>query len=225
MNAVLIDDLRRRAAKHHALSDPTRLSIVDLLSWGDLTATELQKLLEVPSNLLAHHLKVLDAEGMIVRQRSEADKRRSYVHLLRSAVDGIHLGRTRAVNRVVFVCSANSARSQLAVALWQCASDVPAASAGTHPAATIATGAIDSAARHGMSLGSAYPQQLDDVVQDEDFVITVCDSAHEELSGFGDLHWSVPDPVRVGTAHAFDCAYEELTQRVADLAPRLTAPD
>jgi ArsR family transcriptional regulator, arsenate/arsenite/antimonite-responsive transcriptional repressor / arsenate reductase (thioredoxin) len=49
----------------------------------------------------------------------------------------------------------------------------------------------------------------------------VCDLAHEELGDRADLHWSVPDPARTGTPAAFDAAYEELTRRVSDLAPRL----
>ena len=57
----------------------------------------------------------------------------------------------------------------------------------------------------------------------DDYVITVCDTAHEELAGVPSLHWSVPDPVRIGTRAAFDAAYDELARRVDDLAPRLTA--
>ncbi|MBK4348261.1 arsenate reductase/protein-tyrosine-phosphatase family protein [Lacisediminihabitans changchengi] len=222
MNAEWIAELQRRAAKHAALSDPTRLSIVDLLLFGDQTPSELRHVLELPSNLVAHHLKVLEAEGMVIRTRSEADQRRNYVHLVRATLDGIHVGRPRAVSRVVFVCTANSARSQLAAALWSQASTIPTASAGTHPAAHIAPGAIDTADRHGMTLTAASPRQLDDVIAAHDFVITVCDNAHEELDSVGDLHWSVPDPVRAGSVDAFDAAFDELSKRVTDLAPLLT---
>jgi protein-tyrosine-phosphatase/DNA-binding transcriptional ArsR family regulator len=221
MNTELRQDLAARAAKHAALADPTRLAIVDLLDLGDLTSTELHNVLEIPSNLLAHHLGVLEGEGMLTRTRSEADRRRNYLHLFRGAVEGMYIGRTRSVNRVLFVCTANSARSQLAAALWHRTSDIPTASAGTHPAERIAPGAVGTAERHGTPLTLTRPQQLDDVIADNDFIITVCDSAHEELHDFGDLHWSVPDPVRAGTAEAFDLAYEELSQRVSDLAPRL----
>lgn len=61
----------------------------------------------------------------------------------------------------------------------------------------------------------------------------MCDAAHEEflptegrpgggahLAGVS--HWSVPDPVAVGTNAAFDAAYDDIAGRVADLAPRLT---
>ena len=40
----------------------------------------------------------------------------------------------------------------------------------------------------------------------------------------GNLHWSIPDPVRTGTDDAFDSAYDELERRITELAPRLTAP-
>ena len=52
---------------------------------------------------------------------------------------------------------------------------------------------------------------------------TVCDNAHEELGVTGHLHWSIPDPVRIGTDDAFDTAYDELERRIAELAPRLAA--
>lgn len=56
-----------------------------------------------------------------------------------------------------------------------------------------------------------------------DFVVTVCDNAHEELGVNAHLHWSIPDPVRVGTDDAFDTAYDELERRITELAPRLAA--
>ena len=42
--------------------------------------------------------------------------------------------------------------------------------------------------------------------------------AHEELGRLSQLHWSIPDPVRVGTTPAFDTAYEEIENRVTELA-------
>jgi protein-tyrosine-phosphatase len=126
-------------------------------------------------------------------------------------------------HRVVFVCTANSARSQLAAALWQQNSDIPATSAGTHPADRIDPGAVKAAARHHMTFAVAKPQSLATVLRDEDFVITVCDSAHEELDRADAVHWSVPDPVLLGTAAAFDAAYDDIARRVIELAPRLVA--
>ncbi|WP_308465339.1 arsenate reductase/protein-tyrosine-phosphatase family protein [Rathayibacter soli] len=223
MEHEAIDKLERRAAKHAALADPARLRIVDLLTLGDVSPGDLQATLRMPSNLVAHHLKVLEGEGLIVRRRSEADRRRSYVHLVPDALVGIAPDAAESVKRVVFVCTANSARSQLAAVLWHGASAIPAASAGMHPAERVAPGALAAAQRHHLSLRAARPRSIADVLTDDDFIITVCDHAHEELGDVGGLHWSVPDPVPVGTDAAFDTALEELASRVEHLAPRLSA--
>jgi DNA-binding transcriptional ArsR family regulator len=114
MNIEALSELQRRAAKHAALSDPARLLIVDTLSLGDASPSELQALLAMPSNLLAHHLRVLEHEGMVVRTRSEADRRRSYLRLVPAALDGLVPRADGTAARVVFVCTANAARSQLA---------------------------------------------------------------------------------------------------------------
>ncbi|MCR2692907.1 hypothetical protein NSP23_24515, partial [Salmonella enterica] len=82
-----------------------------------LSPTEIGVALGLPSNLVTHHLNVLESVGMVSRSRSEADKRRSYVHLAETALRGLTPGRVERADRVVFVCTANSARSQLAAAL------------------------------------------------------------------------------------------------------------
>ncbi|TDC52910.1 ArsR family transcriptional regulator [Jiangella ureilytica] len=215
--------LERRAAKHAALADPARLHIVDLLSLGDLSPSELQRRLDMPSNLLAHHLKALEAAGLLARGRSEADRRRSYVRLTADALDGLVPGAAGRARRVVFVCTANSARSQLAAALWKRASTIPVASAGTHPADRVDPGAVAAARRHRLPLRATRPQRLAEIAADGDYVITVCDHAHEELGDLGGLHWSIPDPVRAGTDDAFDATVTTLAGRVGELAPRLAA--
>ncbi|WP_448070658.1 arsenate reductase/protein-tyrosine-phosphatase family protein [Georgenia yuyongxinii] len=224
MNSERTDDLRRRAALHAALAEPARLQIVDTLSLGDASPSELAEALGMPSNLLAHHLKVLEREGVVGRARSEGDKRRSYVRLVPGALDDLATGKVRAVPRVLFVCTANSARSHLAAALWRQASEIPADSAGTHPAETIAPGAVDSARRHHLKLPGVRPQHVDGVRTDGDLIVTVCDRAHEELDFPVDVHWSIPDPIFAGTPEAFDHALEELGRRVDNLAPRLSLP-
>lgn len=123
----------------------------------------------------------------------------------------------------MFVCTANSARSQLAAALWSTRSSIPATSGGTHPTGRIDPGAVAAADRHTLALHDEAPRALTSVLTDSDFVVTVCDSAHEELGAIGHLHWSIPDPVRIGTDDAFDTAYDELERRIAELAPRLAA--
>jgi len=75
---------------------------------------------------------------------------------------------------------------------------------------------------------AALRAHVDDVVEAGDLVVAVCDSAHESLAtgaGSPRLHWSVPDPVRVGTDAAFEAAYADLAGRVDRLAHRTTTPD
>lgn len=216
-------DLRRRAALHAALADPARLRIVDTLTVGDAAPSELAAMLAMPSNLVAHHVKVLEAQGLVARTRSEGDRRRTYLRLVPDALQALSPPAMAAPRRVLFVCTANSARSQLAAALWHRASDLPAASGGTHPAERIAAGAVAAADRHRLPLGDVRPRQVDEVRADGDLVVTVCDLAHEQIGARADLHWSVPDPVRTGDDAAFDRALDELDRRVGSLAPRLAA--
>ncbi|PRA83322.1 helix-turn-helix domain-containing protein [Microbacterium sp. MYb66] len=220
MNSERIFSVEERARKHAALADPARLRMLDLLTFGDLSPTELREEIGVPSNLLAHHLNVLERERLITRGRSEGDGRRTYVRLVPDALTGLGSFAAAGARRVVFVCSANSARSQLARALWASVSDVPVDSAGTHPADQIAPGAAAVAARHGLDLAGVIPRLVDETIRDDDFIITVCDRAHEEYPG-GTVHWSVPDPVLVGTDAAFEIAFVDLERRISQLAPRI----
>jgi protein-tyrosine-phosphatase len=222
MNIERTTELELRAKVHAALGDVTRLQIVDLLTVGDVSASEVGAALGVPSNLLAHHLKVLEQTHLVVRRRSEGDGRRSYLSLGPAAdpemTGGSILG---SPSRVVFVCTANTARSHLAAALWRQASPIAAISAGTHPGERIHPGAVKTAGRHHLPVPDVAPQLLDGMQRKGDLVITVCDRAHEELGGIGWAHWSVLDPVSDGTKAAFDAAYHDLASRVAALAPRL----
>ncbi len=223
MNTEPRSELERRAAVHAALAEPARLRIVDTLTLGDASPSELAAMLKMPSNLLAHHLRALESVGLVTRTRSEGDRRRSYLRLVPGPLEGIAASDARVVQRVLFVCTANSARSHLAAALWRRASDVPVASAGTHPAERIDPAAIAAAERHRLPLRRLRPRRLEQIRADGDLIITVCDLAHEELGELADLHWSVPDPVRTGGDSAFDHALDELERRVSDLAPHLTA--
>ncbi|MBO1267575.1 metalloregulator ArsR/SmtB family transcription factor [Arthrobacter cavernae] len=223
MSIEQMDSFQARAAKHAALADPARLRIVDLLTLGDLSPTELQAELGMPSNLLSHHLRTLEDAGLATRRRSEADRRRSYFRLADGALEGLVPGREHAARRILFVCTRNSARSQLAAALWRQVSEIPSTSAGTHPAERIAQGAVDVARRHDLDLEGLAPRQLGEVVTERDFIITVCDNAHEELPGLRGIHWSIPDPLRLNTEEAFEGAFADISHRVHDLAPRLRA--
>ena len=158
--------LERRAAVHAALGDPVRLRIVDTLTTSDASPSELSTMLAMPSNLLAHHLKVLQSAGLIVRRQSEGDHRRSYLRLVPGGLDLLVAGPLRLPARVLFVCTANSARSHLAAALWRRASAVPVASAGTHPASRIDPGALAAAARHRLPMRVRRPRRLEEVLAD-----------------------------------------------------------
>jgi ArsR family transcriptional regulator, arsenate/arsenite/antimonite-responsive transcriptional repressor / arsenate reductase (thioredoxin) len=223
MKAELISGVTARAAVHAALADPARLQIIDTLGAGDTSPSELATMLAMPSNLVAHHLRVLEQAGLITRRRSDGDRRRTYLQLAPGALESLTRPAARSARRVLFVCTANSARSHLAAALWRRASNLPAASAGTHPAARIEPGAIAAAQRHRLPMRRLRPRHIGDVRQDGDLVITVCDLAHEELGRQAAVHWSVPDPVRAGDPIGFDVALAELSHRVERLAPRVTA--
>ena len=223
MNTELSCDLERRAAVHAALADPARLLITDTLADGDSSPSELAGMLAMPSNLLAHHLRVLEEAGLVSRHRSEGDRRRSYLCLVPGALDTLAGPPQRAARRVLFVCTATSARSHLAAALWRRASPVPAVSAGTRPAERIDPGAVDAAVRHHLRLPRLRPRHVSDLLGEGDFVVTVCDLAHEELGELAAVHWSVPDPVPAGDPGSFDAALAELAGRVGRFAPRLAA--
>ena len=122
----------------------------------------------------------------------------------------------------MFVCTHNSARSQLAAAIWNRRSEVPATSAGTKPAPQVHRGAVAAAKRLNLSMRAIKPRYLGDVLADDDLVIAVCDNAHEELPAeLPRIHWSISDPTRTAVAAAFDEAVGELTARIDHFAPNV----
>jgi ArsR family transcriptional regulator, arsenate/arsenite/antimonite-responsive transcriptional repressor / arsenate reductase (thioredoxin) len=226
MNAEWSAPLTARARVHAALGEPARLAIVDRLLLADASPAELGRELGIPSNLLAHHLTLLERAGLLSRTRSEADQRRTYLRLNPHALTGLVPAAVRTAPRVVFVCTQNSARSQLAAALWQRRSTLPVTSAGTQPAAHVHPGATAAARRHGLTLARARTRHLDQTLRPGDLVIAVCDNAHEHLGGQAQdrLHWAVPDPAPIGTPAAFDAALTDLSERIDRLAPLVHPP-
>jgi protein-tyrosine-phosphatase/DNA-binding transcriptional ArsR family regulator len=210
--------LADRAQRHAALGDATRLAVVDELATSDRSPIELQQRLGIPSNLLAHHLDVLEGVGLIARSRSTGDGRRRYVHLVFEALEGLTPGGRRAPCPAVFVCSRNSARSQLAAALWTRLTAEPADSAGTHPADRVHPGAVAAARRAGVDISEATPKLLTAEHREAPLVVTVCDRAHEELDAEQTwLHWSIPDPVQTPSRVSFDATVGELRSRITGL--------
>lgn len=220
-----LSELARRVQVHAALADPGRLTIVDRLLRADASPSELQAAVSMPSNLIAHHLRVLEGAGIVRRRRSDGDRRRTYIHLIPDALDAMVPVSTSQAERVVFVCTHNSARSQLAVAVWERRSSVPAASAGTHPAPEVHPRAVAAARRHQLPMRPQAPQRFDEVVSPTDLVIAVCDNAHEALpKDTRRIHWSIPDPARGTDDKAFDRALSDITHRIDQLAPTLHTP-
>lgn len=119
--------------------------------------------------------------------------------------------------RVLFLCTGNSARSQIAEALlnWKGKGRFVAESAGSRPAPRVNPHAIATLERHGLSWGGQPPRGLDAVADRRwDIVITVCDNAKESCPLFPGqpvtAHWGMPDPAEVtGDQAAIDRAFTE----------------
>lgn len=106
--------------------------------------------------------------------------------------------------RVLFVCTGNSARSQLAEAIlnWKGKGRFTASSAGSHPAERVNPYAIRELEDRGIPWSGSVPRGLGEVEkQPWDLVITVCDRAKESCPVFSAhptmAHWGLPDPAEV----------------------------
>ncbi len=209
-----------RARRHAALGDPHRLAVVDALRIGDRTSRELGSIVDIPSNLLAHHLEVLEKADLIERRPSEGDARRSYVVLRRATTAGLGAPPVEA-RAVLFVCTHNSARSLFAEAFFRQTSSTPVDSAGTDPTSRGHPHAVRVAAEMGIDLSAAVPKGYESIGHSPDIVVSVCDRARESETlppARRHIHWSIPDPVRVPKLATFRKAFSEIAERVEDLA-------
>lgn len=119
--------------------------------------------------------------------------------------------------RVLFLCTGNSARSQIAEALLQRKGrdDFEAASAGSDPAPEVHPLTLELLAEYGIDWSSRRPKGLNEVCGHEwDFVITVCDQARESCPSFPGqpvfAHWGMPDPAAaVGSLDERRRAFQE----------------
>ena len=126
--------------------------------------------------------------------------------------------------RVLFVCTGNSARSQMAEALLGQfgSSDFEVQSAGTEPTG-VNPFTVEVLAERGIDWSAATSKSVDLLDQSFDYVITVCDRARQSCPVFAgqhnSLHWGLDDPAEVdGTDDEKRAAFErtamELTQRL-----------
>lgn len=133
--------------------------------------------------------------------------------------------------RVLFLCTGNSARSQMAEAWLRHLSggQVGVSSAGTEPKGLHPL-AVQVMAERGIDLTGQRSKPVSEFQgQRFDWVVTVCDRAREScpvFPGARTLHWDLPDPAEVHGAQeavleAFRRTRDELERRVGDLLKRL----
>lgn len=132
--------------------------------------------------------------------------------------------------RVIFVCTGNSARSQMAEALLRRdgGSRFEVVSAGVHPK-PIHPLTVRALAGVGIDIGGATSKAIDGFLgQSFDYVITVCDRARASCpvfpGGAETLHWGIDDPAEAGGTEAerlaaFERALRELSGRIHAFIP------
>jgi protein-tyrosine-phosphatase/DNA-binding transcriptional ArsR family regulator len=225
--------------------DPLRWRLLSELARSDRRVGELVALVGQPQNAVSYHLGRLRAGGLVSMRRSSADGRDSYYRidlprcgqLLAAAGAALHPGLTAtpaspAVRRraspprvrVLFLCTGNSARSQIAEALLAHAAGerVEVASAGSHPKA-LHPNAVRVMRGYGIDLSGRRSKHLDEFTGHRfDYVITLCDKVREVCPEFpgrpAAIHWSIPDPAADGTGRASYPAFRAVT---ADLHTRI----
>jgi protein-tyrosine-phosphatase len=238
---------------------PLRWRLLGELARSDRTVLELTGLVGEPHNLVSYHLGKLRDARLVSAQRSSADRRDAYytVDLVRiggllSATGGaLHPGLRLTAPprgdagpdaiRVLFLCTGNSARSQMAEALARVRSGgvVEAYSAGSHPKPLHPNAIRVMRDEHGIDLSSQASKHLDVFsAQRFDRVISLCDRVREvcpEFPGHPEtIHWSVVNPAAgdaddAASYPAFQQTAAELEVRIgfllAALADRPSAPD
>jgi protein-tyrosine-phosphatase/DNA-binding transcriptional ArsR family regulator len=223
---------------------PLRWRLLAELARSDRRVGELCALAGRRQSLVSYHLRQLRDGGLVSMRRSAADGRDTYYvldlqrcgELLSSAGASLHpglapaprprAGRTPA--RVLFLCTGNSARSQIAEALAQRLSGgaVRAESAGSHPK-PLHPNAVRVMRDRGIDLAGRRSKHLDEFIgQRFDAVISLCDRVREVCPEFPGgptlIHWSIPDPAREPgsdeqTLPAFERIAAELYIRVGFL--------
>lgn len=226
------------------LGHEVRWQLLSLLAYSDYRVHEISARLSKPLNLISYHLRLLRNATIVQERRSSADGRDVYYsldlecfhRLYMSAAETMHPALADSQSqgaewtesdtavRVLFLCTHNSARSQMAEALLRHMGGgrVDVFSAGTevtrvHPLA------LDTLQRQGIETEGLHSKHLTDFLgQQFDYVITVCDRANESCPIFpGDperIHWSFPDPSAVSDPNeqriAFAQVFASLEKRI-----------
>jgi protein-tyrosine-phosphatase/DNA-binding transcriptional ArsR family regulator len=225
-----------------ALADESRLTIVRTLVVTNLRAGELVTLLGQPQNAVSYHLKQLRQLGLLRDRRSSADARDVYYSVDHARLQALYLAAGDVLHartpdtqpnagydqahpvRILFLCTHNSARSQIAEALARQlgGGQVEAFSAGNQPT-HLHPMTVETLHEIGIDPQGHTSKLMDQFVDQEfDYVITVCDRARESCPTFpGDpvqIHWSFLDPAAIddeGTQRqAFRTIRRELDTRL-----------
>jgi len=221
------------------------------LGRSDRQVRELTALLGEQQSLVSYHLGRLRSGGLVRTRRSSADGRDTYyiadlqlcARLLSSASASLHPGLgtgppssappAALSGRVLFLCTGNSSRSQMAEAFLQqrTADRVDAFSAGSHPT-RLHPNAVRVMRDHGVDLAGRRAKQFDEFDGEPfDFVVTLCDRVREvcpEFPGSGfTVHWSMANPAEEGDSDrasypAFQRTAAEISARVDLLVPLLS---
>ncbi|MET7397996.1 metalloregulator ArsR/SmtB family transcription factor [Dactylosporangium sp. NPDC005572] len=216
-----------------AAAHPLRWRLLGELATSDLAVHEMTALVGQPQNLVSYHLRQLRDAGLVTARRSSADGRDSYyaldlgrcAELLAGAGGSLHPGLRlhppqpprHVSGRVLFLCTGNSARSQMAEGLLRhgTGGTVAAHSAGSRPK-PIHPQAVATMAARGIDLAGARSKHLDEFAGHRfDRVITLCDRVKEVCPEFPGhprpVHWSIPEPDDPAT---FARVADELAARI-----------
>jgi ArsR family transcriptional regulator, arsenate/arsenite/antimonite-responsive transcriptional repressor / arsenate reductase (thioredoxin) len=234
--------------------EPVRWRLLRELARSDRHVRELTELIGRPQNLVSYHLGKLRAAGLVRARRSSADGRDAYYTVAldrfgdllalsgRSLHPGLQLApvvpaapdRAAVPARVLFLCTGNSGRSQLAEALTRArsAGRVQAFSAGSRPK-PVHPHTARVLGERGIDFGDRRAKHLDTFAAERfSHVITLCDKVREVCPEFpghpGSIHWSVPDPAGPGSDDdqilaAFRQVAAELDTRIGYLLAGLGA--
>jgi ArsR family transcriptional regulator, arsenate/arsenite/antimonite-responsive transcriptional repressor / arsenate reductase (thioredoxin) len=223
--------------------NPLRWRLLSELARSDRRVSELCALVDEPQNAVSYHLGRLRTGGLVSMRRSSADGRDSYyrielprcAQLLAATAAALHAGLASSAMappacppratpvRVLFLCTGNSVRSQIAEALLdQAAADrVRVASAGSDPK-PVHPNAVRVMREYGIDLSGRRSRHLDELTGSSfDYVISLCDKLREicpEFPGSETVHWSIPDPAAEGTRRT---SYPAFRTVAADLQTRI----